>query len=467
MPRRSKAIIPTLRRSLLLAVVAGLLVACGGGPTPAPIIVVVTNTFTPEAAVVVVTATFTPTPEGLPSSTPPPPPPTPVPETEASPTAETASALTAETASALTAETASALTRDGSFSLVTPDQGLPEAEVNNLWIAPDGSLWAATAQGVFRNADGAWSQLMPEPARRVQGADAQGRVWVILEGETAIAAYEPSGTWTRYGPEQGWSPVPAFEYLSPGYGDGLVTDAQGHVWLATGRDDLRRFDPASQTWTVYPAIQLGYDPPAEEGYQGHFLADVARTADGQLWVADCMGMGESYLGQGIHRTAGAGWSAMPFTAEECIQDIEVDASGRIYAGGFDALLAYDPAADSWSRIPLPAWDRRQLVVDITLDGEGNPWLQFIRYGGGSAWGAVARYHLQAGTWVQDFDGWLSDLAFGSDGTPWLCSEGSVYRLDGGTPQVVGTIGGYDCRIAVDGGDRVWVASDTGLWRLDP
>ena len=450
MPQQSNSIIPTLRRSLLLTVVASLLVACGGGPTPTPIIVVVTNTSTPEAAVVVVTATFTPTPEGLPSSTPtpPPPPPTSVPATPV-------------------AETEPAPARAGTFNLVTPDQGLPDVEINNLWIAPDGSLWAATAQGVFRNADGAWSQLMPEPARRVQGADTQGRVWVILEGETAIAAYEPSGTWTRYGPEQGWSPVPAAQFLSTGYGDGLVTDAQGHVWLATGRDDLRCFDPASQTWTAFTATQIGFDPPEEEGYQGHFVADVARTADGQLWVGDCMGMGESYLGQGIRRTPGQEWVGEPFTAEECVQDIEIDASGRIYAGGFDALLAYDPAADSWSRIPLPPWDRRQLVNDITLDRAGNPWVEIIRYGGASAWGTVARYHLEAESWIQDFDGWISDLAFGSDGTPWLCSEGSVYRLDSGTPELAGTIGGFDCRIAVDGQNRVWVASDTGLWRLDP
>ncbi|MFC2031233.1 hypothetical protein ACFLWA_10940, partial [Chloroflexota bacterium] len=211
MPRQSKAIIPTLRRSLLLAVVAGVLVACGGGPAPTPAIIVVTATVTPEPAVVVVVATFSPTPEGLPAETPTLPPPTagtaPAPSAvPASPTAVPASP-TAETTPAPTAGTTPALAQSGSFSLVTPDQGLPEGEVNSLWIAPDGTLWVATAQGVFRYVDGAWTQLMPEPARWIQGADDQGRVWVILEEETAIAAYDPTGAWTRYGPEQGWSPT--------------------------------------------------------------------------------------------------------------------------------------------------------------------------------------------------------------------------------------------------------------------
>jgi hypothetical protein len=455
--RNLQRLVPVARLSLAMAIIALFLLACGGGPTPTPIIVVVTNTAAPEPAVVVVTATFTPEPEVLPAETPASPPsptpvpPSPVPDTVTSPTAESVAAPA----------------WDGQFGLVTPDQGLPEVEVNDLWVAPDGALWAATASGVFRHAGGAWSQLMAEPASRIQGADAQGLVWVILAGETAIAAYDPAGTWSRYGPEQGWSPVPAAEYLSPGYGDGLVTDEQGMVWLATGRDDLRRFNPVLQMWSVYPATQFGFNPPAEEGYQGHFLTDVARAGDGALLVADCMGQGESYMGQGLHRVGGAGWSPEPPTAEDCVQDIEVDTAGRIYAGGFDALLTYDPAAASWSRIELPPWDRRQLVIDITLDGKGNPWVQFIRYGGASAWGSVARYHLQHGSWVQDHEGWTSDLAFSSDGAPWLCSEGSVYRLDSGAPELAGTVGGYDCRIAVDGGNRVWVASDTGLWKLDP
>ena len=465
MPQQSNSIIPTLRRSLLLTVVASLLVACGGGPTPTPIIVVVTNTSTPEAAVVVVTATFTPTPEGLPADTPTMPPPTPSPERlpVETPTLPPPTPVPATPV----AETAPAPARAGTFSLVTPDQGLPEVDLNDLWIAPDGSLWVATAQGVFRNADGAWSQLMPEPARRVQGADTQGRVWVILEGETAIAAYEPSGTWTRYGPEQGWSPVPAAQFLSTGYGDGLVTDAQGHVWLATGRDDLRRFDPEKQTWTVFRATDIGFDPPEEEGYQGHFLSDVELSGNRKLWVADCVGVGEGMEGQGIRWSDGEGWFEATDTDGECVRDIETDGIGRTWVGGFDALLQYDPATGAWSRIPLPAWDRRQLVVDIDLDMNDNPWVQILRYGGASAFGAVTRYHLQDWEWVLDYDGDFSSLAFDSKGTAWLCAEGTVCRLEGGQREEIGAAGGMNCHMIVAGAGRVWAASRAALWWLDP
>jgi ligand-binding sensor domain-containing protein len=352
----------------------------------------------------------------------------------------------------------------GPFRLASPDEGLPEGAIHDLWIDPLGYLWIASDQGIARDSAEGWSQLLDEPVERVQGVDAQGRVWVILEGEMAVAAYDASGTWSFYGPEQGWAIPQAPEYLSPGYGDGLVTDAQGRVWLATGRDDLRRFDPKMQTWSSLTATDLGFDPPEEEGYQGHFLSDVEEAEDQELWVGDCIGSGEALSGQGILKSDGKSWFADRSTAGECVQDIEKDGSGRMWVGDFNALHQYDPTSGSWSRFPLPPWDRRQLVMDIMLDPNDNPWVEIMRYGGASPLGGLARYHLQEGEWFLDFDGWFSSLAFTSDGVAWLCSEGIIHRLEGGKADELGNIGGLACEIVVDGEDRVWVTNHAGLWR---
>ena len=75
------------------------------------------------------------------------------------------------------------------------------------------------------------------------GADTDGNIWVIMNDESAIGFYDSTGSWEIYGAEHGWTTPDEVEYLSPGYGDGLVTDAQGGIWLATGRDYVRRFDP--------------------------------------------------------------------------------------------------------------------------------------------------------------------------------------------------------------------------------
>ena len=405
------------------------------GPSPAPT-VAPTSTPTPSP-------TPTPAPEPTATPSPLPPPPSPVPPPTFTPPPA------------------------GAFHLVTTGEGMPEGEIRHLWVAPDVNLWVSTESGILTYADGAWTQLLARPANRVQGIDADGRIWAILEGETAIAAYDPSGTWSIYGPEQGWTVPPSYEYLSAGDGDGLVTDTQGRVWLATGRDDLRRFDPEAQTWSVFSATDIGFDPPEEEGYQGHFLTDVELSGNRKLWVGDCIGMGESMLGQGIRWSDGESWYETSDTDGECVQDIETDSIGRTWVGGFDALLQYDPATGAWSRIPLPEWERRQLIVSIDLDVHDNPWVEILRYGGASAFGAVARYHLQGEEWILDYDGDFSSLAFDAEGTAWLCAEGRVYRLEGGQTEEIGAAAGLNCRIVVAGSGRVWAASRTALWWVEP
>jgi hypothetical protein len=298
---------------------------------------------------------------------------------------------------------------------------------------------------------------------RVQGMDDEGRIWVILDGETAIAAYTSSGGWSVYGADQGWTTPPPHEYHSPGYGDGLVTDLQGKVWLATGRNDLRQFDPQTDTWRSLTATDIGYDPPEEEGYQGHFLSDVALSENGMVWVGDCIGMGETIKGQGIRWFDGENWFETPYTEGECVQDMEMAPDGRMWVSGFDALHFYDPSTSSWSSIPLPPWERRQLVVDLSLGSDDSPWVEIMRYGGASAYGAVARVHLEGEEWVLDFDLEFSNLAFSGDGGAWLCSYGAIYKIEGGQAEEMENIAGMECLIAVDGANRLWVAGQSELW----
>lgn len=372
------------------------------------------------------------------------------------------------TSAVLSQDSATAtLTPGETYHQITPEEGLPAAEVFDLWVGLDGRLWVATDAGIYVEADGEWEPLYDGQVERILGADGMGRVWAILEGEKAIASYESGGVWRVYGPEQGWNPPPPPDYLSPGYGDGLVTDQHGRVWLATGRDDLRRFNPDSNTWQIFSAIDLGHDPLEEDGYQGHFLTDVA-LIDGQtVWIGDCIGIGEVLSGQGISQFADDSWLAVPDTDGECVLDIEIDGSGLIWAGGFDALLQFNPGTSTWVRFHLPSWERRQLVTNITLDRDGRPWVEVMRYGGASPLGSIARYHMEDGNWVKDFEDWFSSLAFGNDGTAWLCSEGSVFKLNDGQAEEIGHVPVTSCQIVVDGTGRIWIAGRNSLWRLEP
>jgi len=355
----------------------------------------------------------------------------------------------------------------GAFKLVIFDPGISPAEIRDLWVAPHGQLSVATDAGILVNVNDEWELLYEGPVERLLGADPDGRIWAILEGETAIAAYDMSGSWTVYGPEQGWTVPPPEEYLTPGYGDGIVSGPSGGVWLATGRDDLRRFDPTSGTWQTFTADDVGFEPPEDEDYQGHFLTDVELSGNQKVWVGNCIGVGEGLKGQGIRWSDGESWFDAPYTAGECVLDIERDADNRMWVAGFDALMMYDPATAEWSSFPLPPWDRRQLVTEIALDQRGNPWVEVLRFGGASLLGDAARYHLQDGDWVTDFEGEFSSLAFDEQGTAWLCSAGTVYRLDSGEREDISGLSGVSCQIVVDGDGRLWIANNLVLFSYDP
>lgn len=357
-------------------------------------------------------------------------------------------------------------TEVGGFHLETLDEN-ETGDIRSLWIDPGGQLWIASEAGIFVRQDGDWEMLYQGPVEYLLGADTNGVVWIVLDGETKIAAYDLSQTWQVFGAEQGWTVPSEIEYLSPGYGDGLITDPQGRVWLATGRDDVRVFDPELLTWKVLSATDLGFTPADGDGYQGHYLADVELSRSQKVWVADCIGEGESLLGQGIHWTDGESWFETPDTSAECVQDIEIDASGKMWVGGFDALLMYDPDLGYWTRYPLPPWDRRQLVTEIALDDNGAPWVEVMQYGGAGPLGAVVRYHLVDDEWIKDYEGWFSSLAFGKQGVAWLCSEGEIFRLESGQIEEIGDISGTQCEIIVDGNGRVWITNYSDLWWFDP
>ena len=343
-----------------------------------------------------------------------------------------------------------------------PDTG----EIRSLWVDPSGQLWFGAKGGVFVHKEGSWEKVYDGPAEKILGIDTNGMVWVILEGEARIAAYDGTQTWQVFGADQGWSQPSEVEYLSPGYGDGLVSDPKGRVWLATGRDEVRVFDSQEGIWTIISSAEMGFSP-AEAGYQGHFLSDVQLSRSQKVWVADCIAEGDSLKGQGIRWTDGVDWFLAPDTAAECVLDVEMDDKGKMWVGGFDELLMYDPDLGYWTRFPLPDWERGQLVTEIDLDANGTPWVEVMQFGGAGPLGRFVRYHLKEGEWIEDFEGWSSSLAITEPGVAWLCSEGSIVRLQNGRAEQIGEIPGEQCEIQVDGSRRVWVTNYSELWLFDP
>lgn len=371
-----------------------------------------------------------------------------------------------------------ALASVGSFHPVTPAEGLPQGRIRDLWVAPDGRLWAATEVGIFLQTEGQWTSLYKGLAIRILGADDTGKVWAILNDGQQIAAYDPrtasgqgSVDWSIYGAGQGWTPVNEHQVMN----DDLAADRRGWVWLVTGAD-LRRFD--GERWTIYTPEDIGYKGTAEDldtGATVPWLTDVVRDDVGDIWVSECGSVNGWPAGQGVRWFDGQGWGGAesPVVGSGCVQDIEVDEQGGIWLG-VDAILWRYSREQGWVKFPLPPVPQESgrswgWVDNIELDPEGNPWLSLAVCGGASCGGGLL-YRLRGETWTQlgtvvggeeNLPANITGLAF-AGGVAWLTdfSPCSVYRVDGDVPKQVATfeVGGDACSIEADAAGRVWVAA---------
>ncbi|MDP2964489.1 MAG: SUMF1/EgtB/PvdO family nonheme iron enzyme [Pelolinea sp.] len=376
------------------------------------------------------------------------------------------------------------LVQAGSFSqetlmkTVVPDfqnmSGIlpPGTKVNGVRVMPDGTPWIYSDAGIFGiDKTGQVKLLFDQPVSDLQGIDQSGRVWALGENYKFIAAYDGQD-WQVYGSDQGWVGLPDGPYLSPGRGDGLAADLQSRIWIATGTDILRLYEPGTDTWRSLSSAQLGFPFYDNADYQGYFLTDTLTTETGEVWLSACIGEGEVLRPFGIWYSDGNRWLELDAANQDCVLDMAAGSNGVIWAGGFDALLKYDPQANSWARVTLPPFDRRQIVSHISINPiNGLPWIQVVRYGGASMYGSLAYYHLNPSGWVLDMESpSFSDIgtAFEPDGTAWMCGDGRVMKSDGTVLNEVANLNLIDCQISIDGVGRVWAVDvdKAELWMLN-
>ncbi|MCE1252003.1 MAG: hypothetical protein LWX83_00470 [Anaerolineae bacterium] len=360
--------------------------------------------------------------------------------------------------------------RLGDFESLMRKDNAPAGKLRDMWLAADETLWVTSDSGVYILQNQTWQQVLDRPANHIWGMDQGGRVWVLLEDGAAIVSFESLRP-VVYGPDQGWAPLaPMMPYLR-GVGDGLVTDKKGNIWLATGQDDLRRFDTRQNLWTSLRSDQIGLSPAFQLDMDNNLITDVALDREGRLWVSSCVSSGELMRGQTVQVYDGNNWFSIPETQGQCVLDMEAAPGGDIWVGGFDALLHYDGISKAWNKIALPSFQRQQIVFSIDVDAAQRPWVEVGLGGGASLWGAAVRYHLEGTQWVEDLNpnAWLlSYISFGPQGQTWLCGEGNIYRYQAGKMTRVEKIDTYDCRVSASKQGQVYIAAlegpDAGIWQ---
>ncbi len=307
---------------------------------------------------------------------------------------------------------------------VTPlpvvDSAGPLNDINDLALAPNGDLWAATAGGVVR-----WDVATAEfdvftesdgiPGRSVASIDIapDGTAWIV--GDQGIGRYD--GGWTGFLPGEG-----------PG---ALVVDHDGVVWATAASEPLARFD-GEWTWVALPTDG---DPPIV-GPSG-----LAVDGNGTLWVGT--------LEHGVFSFDGLAWRHFTEAdgAPERGWHIAVAPDGAVWAWdeGFytdETLSEYVPGT-GFARYDGTAWSN-YTTADGLLSNEG-----YVAVAGD---GSVVVVHREWGPdheeillGVSRFDGgnWTTEAAVGgdafapigatavsADGTVWMPSSGGIRGFSG-------------------------------------
>jgi hypothetical protein len=356
--------------------------------------------------------------------------------------------------------------------------------IEELRGAPDGGLWAITAEGIARLADTSWSLYLSDYTGKLAGIDASGRIWVISEDASEISAWD-GNSWTTYGADAGWTPLTESWYY---YVSGGQSDALGRLWFATFQD-VRVFD--GERWIVFSPADMGMGPPVHEELD--IVFGVAILESGAVWVRECEWGGPGpFGGRGVRwfdgstvdilsalTTGGSAWhGADSPVASGCATAIAEDDAGHVWAGVEKNLWRYDPASGAWTEFAPPESPvegmRFGFIDHLEVDPSGDLWPMIVLCGGASCYGSIALYRVHNAVWIQigevaEFEGAEWGPIFDADGTAWVFWSGGVYRIVEGTPELMASL--YARSVVVDDSGQVWFLAwhegQEWLWTLDP
>ena len=373
---------------------------------------------------------------------------------------------------------------------VTLGTGLEGADIHDLLITGQGTVYAASDNGVFRWNDGTWEQ---ESARQIHSLAALDSG---LYGADDTALYfRSSGTWEKI------EGSPSHMYA--------VAGSQESIWGVSG-SAVWQYTPGNTVWGQYTIDCIQYD----------LITGCYRDSHERDWVCS--------RGGGFFSKRDSGW--VPFN-EKLYQDIwsdeamcvTEDDSGIVWIGTWGGGLYSVDTTDSISRFHpennyLAGVSENYnycVVPAIVRDMQGAVWLlnyrsvqglplvsiyndNFTYFGAphgitSTFLKAIAVDYLDR-KWVGSEDrgvfvyddfrtpddpsddyvftittqnglesNTISSIACSSDGTVWIGTPKGLYSVFSTTAsKVYGAVSENIKALAVDGADNLWVGTDSGL-----
>jgi diguanylate cyclase (GGDEF)-like protein len=365
--------------------------------------------------------------------------------------------------------------------------GLDSHVIQTLYVSPDGTLFVGTTTGIYyRRSDGGFGQIHP-PAPVASFSQRIGTVFTALAPGKVVTA-DRSGTFLLQRADSGnWTAEPM--HLDGQTVWSVLADPDGVLWYGCDADLCRMQN--GKTTHLGSALKL-----PEENWLHLLLA-----RDGHVWIRGSLHLGEVFPAANRfeeHDLPGR-TTAMPYS--ELVQDT----GGRIVASEGPDFGLWENG--QWrmvtARNGLTSYD----ISDLFVDREGSLWIGVVGHGmmrwvGQNEWEAYneanglsddivwASLRDQGGRlWIGTESG-LDYLPPGSnapkpwqqpgiqtqravsltespDGVIWMGSAtGNLVRIDAkslrGTQWKVPEV----FVVLSDGGHRVWVATDAGLYVVD-
>ncbi|RMH68880.1 MAG: hypothetical protein D6675_14560 [Gemmatimonadetes bacterium] len=354
---------------------------------------------------------------------------------------------------------------------------------NNIWgiFYSDQALWFSTDTELFQF-DGTTYQRIPLPPTNVLNihVDSYGTLWLA----------SASGLWRKTQSATEWDRLGQLEGLADPFIKDFWFDTEGSLWLASYRGGLYQLSNGK-------FINYG----ADEGLHGNIVNSIVELSNGDL-VA---GTDEGFLNR-IHNNRVVLYPLKTDLAGKRIRDLLVDHRQQLWIGTYGGLFQVDSLGREQRVTGLPNDQIRELyedtqhriwvgtrnggvvqlengriqqifnvetglssnfIMSIREDPQGKLWIGTS--GGGLNVihnGAIQRQYTKA-------DGLVSDIVFHTyfepDGTVWVAQNGGISRIKNGKVATLTTAEGlpndnlFD--ILEDEHHNFWIPCNLGIIRV--
>jgi two-component system sensor histidine kinase ChiS len=253
--------------------------------------------------------------------------------------------------------------------------------VRKVFVDPTGALWVGTSdRGLFyRDANGgdfrSWSHdpqdpnSLPHDYVRAIAGDAQGRLWVGTLGGGVARLDESRQTFTRYRQD----PADESSIGSDSIWD-LHLDRNGDFWVATDPGGLARYDLASDRFRRHR-----HDPYVASSLASDKVRTIYDDHMGDLWVG-LFPSGVDYFDRST--ALFTNYVSVPHDPNSLshggVLRFLPGRDGRLWIGTEGGLNAFDPAHPSFRRYVAdprnPRGLRANAVLSLAADPSGDIWV---------------------------------------------------------------------------------------------